>query len=256
MRGLLLFAIACLGACANETADDVGTDEAPILNGAFDAGHPAVGLLRFASGSFGSGTLIAPGWVLTAAHVAGGNPKDFYFGSPAAGQAPSFGSLRHVGVDRVVINPCYASRAWPCPSDPIDVALVHLSTPITDVAPIPLVDVPLELLWGIWSPFEGKSCEAVGFGGFIDASGRATNGTRRMAKSTIDSVGSTELVTVRDMGIATSGDSGGPLLCNGRIVGPVRGSAGAIPKDQPLERTREGYERTDLRREWILSTIR
>lgn len=261
---LLLLAATLTAGCAASADEPDSSDAAlrspEIIGGEVEEGYPAVGMLRFRSGSFGTGTLIAPQWVLTAAHVALGNPTSFFYGTPAGDLAPVPENLTNAETDRVEIHPCYPRTGYTvpasCPKDPVDVALVHVKAPITDVAPLPIVDSSLEYLWGLLSPYEGDRCVAVGFGAWLDATNKAEFGTRRSATSFIKSVGDDELQTVRDTGIASSGDSGGPLLCNGKIVATVRGSAGAVPKTSPYDRTLEGYERTDRRRDWIATTIR
>jgi len=260
-----LLALLLLSACAapSESDDeDVSGDEAAILGGGIERGYPSVGaLVKPAPGgiNIGSGTLIAPDLVLTAAHVASMGPVTFYYGLPPAGKDPKHIYLRSVEVDSVIVHPCYHRHPLDsCPgpsSEPIDVALVKLKTPIRDVAPTPIIDEPLRYLWGLISPYEDDSCVAVGFGAHLDDQGKASMAMRRSARAKVDDVGETELVTVRDTGIATGGDSGGPLLCSGKIIGTVRGSAGAVPKTSPLERTREAYERIDLHRAWIKAQI-
>jgi len=251
--GLAALSLLLIAGCAADASEDEasGQSEDAILGGRVEANYPAVGMLRWAT-AFGTGTLISPNVVLTAAHVAAGKPTKFLYGTPAAGKAPQEASLKSVPVAEILIHPCYASpKADPaCKGEVIDVALVRLAQPITDVAPVPVVDRPLEYLWGTISPYEGDSCTAVGFGAHLDGN-KVSMGTRRSAKSTIDSVDATELVAVWGTGLATGGDSGGPLLCAGRIVGTVRGSSAPVPKSSIYTRTREGYERTDLWRTWI-----
>jgi hypothetical protein len=205
-------------------------------------------MLRFASGGFGSGALVAPNVVLTAGH-----PTQFFFGSPPAGKDPRPENLRSVQVAETVTHRCYLTpKAAGCPGDPIDIALVRLATPITDVTPLRPVRWPLTYFWNFISPYRGDSCVAVGFGAFLSPDKKASLGVRRSAMSTIDTIGDTELVTVRGTGIATSGDSGGPLVCNGYIVGTVRGSSARLPAGaNAFERSHEGYERSDLWRGWI-----
>jgi hypothetical protein len=259
---LLILATTLFSGCAADATEEETPEAADsaILNGTVESGYPAVGMLRFRSGSFGSASLIDPRWVLTAGHVGEGSVVTFFYGRPAAGKAPVPANLKSVAVDRVVFHPCWphAGRAVAkgCPSDPVDVALVHLAAPITDVAPLPVIDSSLEYLGGFLSPYEGDRCTAVGFGYFLDAAGKATAGTRRSATSFIKTVGDDELTTERDTGIATSGDSGGPLLCGGKIVGTVRGNGGAAVKGSPFERILEAYERVDLRRDWIKTTVK
>jgi Trypsin len=254
LAGLSLLAGGC--AAEAEEADAPAASEDAILGGQAERGWPAVGMLRFKSGNFGTGSLISPTLVLTAAHVAKGNPTVFHYGTPAAGKAPTFDNLRAVPVAQITIHPCYDTpKAAGCPGDVIDIALVRLAEPIRDVAPLAVVDAPLLAPWDFVSPWLGESCTAVGFGAHLGEDDKATFGMRRSATSRVSQIGPTELVTVRGTGIATSGDSGGPLVCSGRIIGTVRGSAGgAIPKDaSPYERIKEGYERSDLWRTWIAS---
>lgn len=263
--GCLALVAACalaISGCAadateSEEADATSSSADAILGGGVENGWPAVGMLRFGSGSFGSGALIAPTIVLTAAHVAAGNPTHFYYGTPPAGKAPTHDNLRPAPVAEIIIHPCYEKpKSEGCPGDKIDIAIVRLASPITDVAPLRVVERPLEYFWGTLSPYEGDSCMAIGFGAHLTADKKATLGTRRSARSTIKSVDKTELVTVRGTGIATSGDSGGPLVCGGRIIGTVRGASGGLTKGSPYERSREGYERSDLWRDWIAATGR
>lgn len=257
---LLLAASVLASGCAAETEEEeaASVDDA-ILGGVVERGHPAVGIFTMGR-AIGSGVLIAPDIVLTAAHVAGGKPTTFHYGSPANGKPPTRENLRVVEVASTIIHPCAARRAGDdCPGpkgDPVDVALVKLKTPIRDVEPVPLIDAPMRYFWGLLSPYEDDSCVAVGFGAHYDAAGKVSFAMRRSARVQIDDVKDAELVTVRETGIATGGDSGGPLLCSGRIVGVVRGSAGAVPKDRPFERSREAYERIDLHRAWIREHLR
>jgi len=255
------------GCAADADADDEGDEadavahsEDAILGGSVERGWPAVGMLRFATGSFGTGVLVTPTVVLTAAHVAGGRPTQFFYGTAPEGKTPTPENLKVAEVAETVIHPCYDTpKAKGCPDggkDRIDVALVRLTKPITDVAPVPMVQYPLEMLWGMLSPYEGDSCVAVGFGAFLGPDKKVSLGMRRSAKSTVAEVNATELVTIRGTGIATSGDSGGPLVCGGRVIGVVRGSAGRATPGSPYDRTREGYERIDLWRSWIATQTR
>jgi hypothetical protein len=255
MRRALSALLVCLAAgCAADASED-GADVSSdaILGGSVEPSHPAVGMLLFPSGNLGTGTLIAPNVVLTAAHVALGHPHTFFYGSPPPGKPPVRANLKSVAVAEALVHPCYESHVG-CGSERIDVALVRLASPVLDVPTVPIVDRPLEWLFGLISPYEGDTCVAVGFG-VHEEGAKVTIGTRRSSKSKIVSVGDTELVTSWVTGIATSGDSGGPLLCGGKIVGTVRGSAEDVHSNDPYARTREGYERTDLHRSWIAGAL-
>lgn len=94
-----------------------------------------------------------------------------------------------------------------------------------------------------------------GFGAHVGTNGRVSFAARRSARVRIAEVGDAEIVTVRQTGIATGRDSGGPLLSQNELVGVVRGSAGPVSRDGPYERSREAYERIDLHRRWIAEEI-
>jgi len=251
---LVPFLVLGLMACSAQADDNApgatpepASSEEAINGGQVERGQPAVGLLRFPSGNFGSGALIAPNVVLTAAHVALGKPHTFYFGNVELGKATTPENMQSAPIKEWVVHPCYDKPDGPgCPGK-LDVAVVHLAKGVTTVAPIRRYTGDLRRFWGLYNPFLGDVCVAVGFGAHLAPQpgkpGAYTAGARRSARSRVDEVASTEVIVRWVTGIATSGDSGSPLICDGEIIGTVRGSADA--SNVGVERTREGYVRID-----------
>jgi hypothetical protein len=103
------------------------------------------------SGNFfgGSGTLIAPGWVLTAAHVADGQ-------APTAWRFDLGSAASRVDVAEVFIHPGWGASGGDITSG-FDVALMRLSVPITSVTPASISRRP--------NPAPGTEITHVGFGG-------------------------------------------------------------------------------------------
>ncbi len=145
-------------------------------------------------------TLIAPGWLLTAAHCAADVPTP---------HAVDIGSER-VRVDGVVCHPDY--RGWDH-----DLALVRLEKPVADVTPLPFYRDRDEV--GQTVLFVGRGDHGTGEEGQVRAE---NDGLTREATNTVQGADDLWLelifhgpgdpeVTERE-GISGDGDSGGPAL--------------------------------------------
>ncbi len=147
----------------------------------------------------GEGTLIAPRWVLTAAHVAG---------ELRSGHRVSIGSKLY-SVDTVLAHPNWRDGG------PNDLALVRLAAPVLDAQPVPLWRGRDEL---------GRRITIVGYGDFgTGLSGPIANDGRiRAATNCIDRATDPWLIFTFDPpdspnttpfeGVSGPGDSGGPAF--------------------------------------------
>ena len=178
-----------------------------IFNGTPTSDYPAVVAVisAFRDDVFGlcTGTLIAPTVILTAAHCFDAGPLSV---------AVAFvlnGTEQDRAVDGVVIHPRYVSSTLNA-----DVALLRLAQPIEGVTPMPLARV---------KPRPGRTGAIVGFG---------LDGREQIAHREVGSVHLADcpeslqhagrlLCWNSDRGGSTTcdGDSGGPLLLNGRVAG-------------------------------------
>jgi autotransporter-associated beta strand protein len=132
---------------------------------------------------FGSGTLIAPNWVLTAAHVVTQNATGFPAYSPSQvtfGMGSSVGSSTIDPVSRIIVESGWSYNLGA--GD--DLALIELATPITTVAPAVLYNSSLGSELGQVATVIGYGKSGTGLTGATSGAG-----TRRGITNTIDSFG-------------------------------------------------------------------
>jgi secreted trypsin-like serine protease len=240
----LLGEAACSDPSGGARASRLATGAAAIQGGAVDTGDPAVGFVWYDWGADGYGfctaTLVTPTVVVTAAHCMDGPIEAFYTGTGQPtdlGPKPVSGMVRHA-VKASVRHPAYDWMGG-CPNKTPDVGLVELEAPLDGVTPIPLATAS-DL------PATGTKCTVVGYGDYTNAGTDSYEQKRSGTVATVDHTASSIQVTFVTA-VADSGDSGGPLFCDGKLVGATTcHSDGDFP-----DHRNEHYARVDAVRDWI-----
>jgi hypothetical protein len=197
----------------------------------------------------GHGTLVAPTWVVTAAHVA----QDI----GAFNRFVTFGN-RHVPVRRVFLHPDWrTTRQGPRP----DIALIELAHPVRGITPVALYDRQDEV---------GKTIVFVGTGQTGDGNTGPTKSDDvwRAAENVVEEA-IPEMIRFRFEappagseleGISGPGDSGGPALLRERgrtyILGVSSGNSAPRGGGHCTYGSDEYYGRVSTNLPWLRQTMK
>ena len=182
---------------AQHSASEMRLVTPKILNGTPTDGFSSVALVGNTDRFYGSGTLIAPQWILTAAHLTEGLAN-------TEGRV-TIGGMTY-STESVFVHPDYNSRRFNS-NKANDIALWKLSEPVVGVDPSPIFRE---------KPQVGALLTLVGFGSGGTLDGETGDfGTKRVGTTPLEKVTPTRIRWVFNQPTDSNtghGDSGGPAF--------------------------------------------